>query len=354
MVKILALGDVSLKTKDNSNPFLKIEPLFHNVDFVILNLETVIAKEEKTYHFKEKSVILYVYSQSLPWLLQYKDKFIFTLANNHIYDLGEDGYKDTLTFLQKNNFMFVPPDKSFVVKKTEPMLKIDAVYSGIKNIHHKKIVNNGYCKSDGIINILSIHWGEENILLPSLKQIELSKSLHKKGVDIILGHHSHTPQGCLLKENKLSVFSLGNCNMPYGEKQKRLYRIGLIYEISISKDKNILYRKLPIEMDGNYKPVELKSETVMFLLDKLDKIVDIKKSPSAKLNYIFRYYSHLSEIYIINNFLYGWLPRIRKYGIKYFIMMLRWFFSKIFILSLLHLPFYHFVATTRIMKRIND
>jgi hypothetical protein len=353
MKKILALGDVSLETKDGANPFSKIEHLFKDVDFVILNLETVIAEKQRAYQFKEKSVVLFVYGEEIQWLLQYRDKFIFTLANNHIYDLGEEGYKDTANFLKKNSFMFVPPDASLILKTTNPCLKLDAIYHGIKNSHYRKTVDMKSSLTNKTINILSIHWGAENILLPSLKQMEFADLLHKKGFDIILGHHSHTPQGCLSKNNKFTAFSLGNCNMKHGIKQKRLYCIGLMCKISILEDKKIIYRKIPIEMDNNYKPVELKGENVISVLNQLDRMVDVSKSRFLKLKYRFYYHSHMSKIYITGNFFYGWMPRIKKYGIKHFIMMLRWFISKIFITSFLFLPFHSYSKATKLMKKIN-
>jgi len=352
-VKILTLGDVTLKTKGGTNPFSKIEHLFKDADFVVINLETVIAKRSKKYPVKEKAFIMRVYEDELSWLMQYKDKFIFTMANNHIFDLGKEGYEDTVGFLSKNNFMFVPLDSLLAAEKKGLKLQFDAVYSGIKN-NYKRIINMQAVSPD-TCNLLSIHWGAENILIPSLQQIQLAQSIHQKGFDIILGHHSHTPQGCFLKNRKFCVFSLGNCNMIYERKCRRTERIGLAFELCISDIREISYKKIPIEMNAAYAPEELKEQKTVSLLNQLD-ILPVHKTEAilSNMKYRFFYTAHLSRIYICDNFFYGWLPRIRKYGAKHLVMMLRWFFTKTFVLSFLHLLFHHFSKASQIIKKIND
>ncbi len=87
--------------------------------------------------------------------------------------------------------------------------------------------------------IVSVHWGDEYILTPSLSQKRWERLFYRYGTDIIIGSHPHVPQdvvtySCTAGEiQRVTAYSLGNAisNMTAANT-----RIGLMLEISITKD----------------------------------------------------------------------------------------------------------------------
>jgi len=353
-IRILASGDSILRTKDKSNPYQHIDYIFQNYDYVIINLETAIIQRNRTYKFEQKSVVFYIFEEDLQWLRKYKTKFIFTLANNHIYDCGEEGYRDTLRFLNNNNFSFVQQNKPLFITENSPNICVNAVYDEIQNEHTNEIIRINNTFSDDIVNILCIHWGQENVLIPSLKQIDMAHCYFKNGVDIVIGHHSHTPQGRLLKDNKVCAFSLGNFNMQRvtGE-QREMVRIGLMLEIAIAENKQLNSNIIPVYLDDSFSPNMNKEVKYKSLPKKLDELIP-NSIKFNRLKYRLSYEAHISKNNIIDNVKFGWIPRIKKFGFNHFLQMLRWFISKNFLKSLCFLPFNRFQSATKLMKTIND
>ncbi|MCL2355764.1 MAG: CapA family protein [Defluviitaleaceae bacterium] len=63
--------------------------------------------------------------------------------------------------------------------------------------------------------IISLHWGAEYVNRPSNMQMQIARELVDAGADIIMGHHSHTPQPLEWHERSdgsrgLIIYSLGN------------------------------------------------------------------------------------------------------------------------------------------------
>jgi poly-gamma-glutamate synthesis protein (capsule biosynthesis protein) len=63
--------------------------------------------------------------------------------------------------------------------------------------------------------IISLHWGAEYVDYPTNMQVYIARSLVDAGADIIMGHHSHTPQPLEWHYRQdgsrgLIIYSLGN------------------------------------------------------------------------------------------------------------------------------------------------
>ena len=78
----------------------------------------------------------------------------------------------------------------------------------LKNIKSdvKKLKEKERCD----IVMVSLHWGDEFIDYPSPCQIELAHKIIDVGVNVIIGHHSHTMQGIEHYKNGLIAYSLGS------------------------------------------------------------------------------------------------------------------------------------------------
>ena len=58
--------------------------------------------------------------------------------------------------------------------------------------------------------IVSLHFGEEYTHRVSAEQREMGRLAIDSGADLVLGHHSHTPQGVEIYRGRPIVYSLGN------------------------------------------------------------------------------------------------------------------------------------------------
>ena len=352
-MKLLFLGDTILRSKGGGDPFCQIEELFQGYDFVVINLETSIVFREKDYTFQRKSVTIKSYADELSWLSKYKEKFVFTLANNHVYDCGEAGYRETQNFLQNNGFRFVSGDSPYYLEKASVRVRLDAVYHGILNDHSRKILSFRNDYREDCVNILCVHWGLENVLMPSVEQIDAAHKWFHRGVHLIVGHHSHTPQGRLSADECLCAFSLGNLNMLHctGE-PRRMERTGLMLEVEVDNRARMEHRLIPVRLDPAFMPEPEKSETVKDLINQLDGLIPQSESYSRAL-YRVAYECHASKNYLRDNIKYGWLPRLAKYGGSQWLMLARWLVSKRVLSSLFFLLFNGLSRADKIMKTLN-
>lgn len=105
MVKVTlrAVGDIFLKTKNDTNPFVYVKEILNENDILFGNLETPLTSSDI---ITKKAVSLVADSISVAYL---KDAGfdILNIANNHILDSGVDGLKDTIHLLDENDIQHI-------------------------------------------------------------------------------------------------------------------------------------------------------------------------------------------------------------------------------------------------------
>lgn len=157
------------------------------------------------------------------------------LANNHIFDYGDDGFQDTISYLSSNgvgyygagnpanNYYnpFVVELKGrrlglfgYVCPTTHPVF-CNEKGSGVARIDLEKILLDMKAHRDALdLIIISLHWGEEEVPFPRPEDISLARQLIDHGADIIVGHHAHIIQSYELYKNKHIFYGLGNFLFP--------------------------------------------------------------------------------------------------------------------------------------------
>jgi len=214
------VGDIYLGGQymcyERSNPFsLKIQEIFDNSDVVIGNLESpimnreLITKDLSPFPTKLLQVAL---PESLETFKRYFD--VFSLANNHIFDYGEVGLKQTLNTLKKNGIKFTGAGldlksarkpviinigdvdlsiHAYCEHKTNDMKKIIAATDdsyGVSPLDLKNVkvdLKKSSCK----YKIVLLHWGKEYFQYPDPRRIAQSKKIIDFGGDVIIGTHPH-------------------------------------------------------------------------------------------------------------------------------------------------------------------
>lgn len=195
-------------------PFEKITNINNKNNYLIGNFEASVPKKhQKTPNFQFRFSVNDKYLRNLA-------VFGFThmsLANNHTFDFGKEGFENTKNKLVENGIeSFGHPS----VLSTSSVIFIENYNSnlaiiGIHTLFNpptddklSEIINWTKGKSD--LQIVYIHWGDEYELNQSVAQRNFAQKLAKMGIDIIIGHHPHVVQGIEKIDDTLVFYSLGN------------------------------------------------------------------------------------------------------------------------------------------------
>lgn len=155
---------------------------------------------------------------------------LFSLANNHTFDWGEDGFKKTKESLGESAFGAGTYDEAYKVKVVEINgVKVGfiavcfAAYTGVFDDVTKRDglgcayindlkVNHAIMEAKQSVDFLFIlpHDGIEYIDVPLPETIARYRDFIDYGADGVIGTHPHCPQGWESYKGKPIFYSLGN------------------------------------------------------------------------------------------------------------------------------------------------
>lgn len=340
-IKVLAVGDIYLQTRDNKHPFEKVKAIFKYKDILFGNLETVLSNHGKEI---EKAVLLNCSPQKVKSLKDV-DFDILNVANNHIMDLGPEGFIETLEVLNRNDLLFIGAgnhkfshDQVIVERKGIKVGFLGYYEHGFRNSGEGIFINK--LSEEEIITdirrlkprcdaiIISLHWGIEKVSYPSPKQIRLARVLIDNGANVILGHHTHVLQGIERYGKGLIAYSLGNFQFEFdpeeclNERTKRTNE-SIILSLEIGKKGLLGYDIIPIKIGTDfvpYIPTEKEQREISHYFAKISESLN-------GINFTESWwFGQIAEEYLSGN-MKAWIVRIRKYGIKHFIQCIRWLVS---------------------------
>ncbi len=186
---------------------------------------------------------------------------VVCMANNHMFDMGEDGLIASMDYwgskqgvlsigtwrteedmqnpltIEKNGITigFVP-----VTEHTNGLkLPADTALRFIRSDEYELMKQQvALAKASSDFVIVSIHWGTENSNNTNDNQLELAQMFADWGVDMVLGHHSHTLQPMEWRTGQsgnhtLVVYSMGNFISSMLDPQNML---GGVLDLDIEKD----------------------------------------------------------------------------------------------------------------------
>nr|WP_232224598.1 CapA family protein [Leptospira fainei] len=298
VLKVLIGGDVmfnwgirdTIRAKGELAPVQGLKSIFEEVDLRMLNLETPVVSEKswdmgKSYVFQAKDKDLDSFS--------YLGVDLVFLGNNHAMDHGLEGIAETRKFLKARGISFIGAGKNLdealgpwslekkgtkllvysatnVAETREnyasdkpgvlyfepsvilPNLKKDTpilpVKLGRKGRKFKKVRPVPQLRRASAIlekgfRIVSLHWGVEYSPLPTKEQRDQARLLLGNGVQVIVGHHPHIPQGIERIGGGIVFYSLGN--LIFGSRNTYLNH-NLIAILHIKKGKLLRAELVPI------------------------------------------------------------------------------------------------------------
>ena len=217
-------GRCSLTTNPNAKEyFADVANYLSNVDYVVGNLETPFSVRKKTHGAKSAYICSDVDNVEL---LKFLHVNAVTLANNHMFDYGKEGYETTKKILTENGIEYFGTEgkrldveiegnqlsfEGFCCYTTNPLQTVPYGDYGV-NAYNYEVVDRLLTIHDNEnkLTILSVHAGLEHVNYPSLDHISVARRLAENHNYIYYGHHPHVSQGIEKQNGSLVAYSLGN------------------------------------------------------------------------------------------------------------------------------------------------
>ncbi len=216
-------------------------PLFRGADVVFGNLETPVApvsgRPGKPFQFNAPA--------DLPPALRASGFTVLSTANNHAFDQGRKGVRETLARLRQAQLMAVGSGEDRSRAEALQIVErngLKVAFLGFTDVFNLNLdrgaaepwvrpfdleaalaaVREARAKAD--IVVVSIHWGQEDQHQPTKRQRDIARKLVEAGCDLLLGHHPHVLQPLewmtVNGRPALVAYSLGN----FISNQDRRYR----------------------------------------------------------------------------------------------------------------------------------
>ncbi len=161
---------------------------------------------------------------------------VVSLANNHTFDYGEQGFLDTLDALSTAGVPYVGAGHNIeearkpyyyenngmriaIVSATQierypnaPTRGASAKRSGVFRCYDPTLLYQtiAEAKKNADFVITYVHWGTEQMKTPDAGQKDLAKGMADAGADLIIGDHPHCLQTIGYVEGVPVIYSLGN------------------------------------------------------------------------------------------------------------------------------------------------
>ncbi len=237
---VVAVGDIFLggrvvsflEKKGASYPYGEMGGLLRDADLAIGNLESPLTEADEP--FMEKKYILKA-PPSAAASLKASGIDVFTLANNHMMDYGEEGLAETIDLLRKEGLGYTGAGTElssarrpaiYEVKTGADIVKV-AVLSYSKTFPfefyagkdtagtapgYKKFLRKDIraARAGADIVIVAFHWGAERMRLPKDYQREFAHLAVDSGAQMVVGHHPHVIQPVEVYKSGVIFYSLGN------------------------------------------------------------------------------------------------------------------------------------------------
>jgi poly-gamma-glutamate capsule biosynthesis protein CapA/YwtB (metallophosphatase superfamily) len=322
--RLTFVGDISFsgKNKNSQLPFVDndILNLFNSSDAVIGNFESSVSSEDNLGLFQSSIASLSNLSQS-----GITHAFI---ANNHIYDYGEESFLNTIATLELNGIAPLGLNRYHGENRRVTPMNIKGVKIGLLCCGWTKVsqkdddLGNGYWEynEDEIISaiyehkqhfdhlLLVFHKGKMFVEYPSDSDRKAYLKYLELGATAIIGHHPHVVQGIDSKNGKLIAYSIGNFYFDSEEGQvqssfsKRKQDVGVVLTLELTK--NVL-------MDFDITPIVREGKKVIQLSEREQKkfnkhLKKISSPTSHRLLNLFFYLGQYSR-FVLPHFVKVWL-----------------------------------------------
>jgi poly-gamma-glutamate synthesis protein (capsule biosynthesis protein) len=294
-VSFCAVGDILLdrdvrKVIEQNGiiyPFESIAEIIKENDLAFFNMECPLANYSDGYPINKK----YSFRAEPQYLkgLKYAGFNLASIANNHTIDFGKSGFLKTIEILNNDSIFTtgggVNQDEAFkplLIEKNGETFALFGMlefllegttfnesqpYPAFGNID--KLCNEIRQLNSDIDNIIvSFHWGQENAVIPTSKQVEFAHKVVDAGADLVLGHHPHVLQSIETYKGKLILYSLGNFVF---DNSGKLQKESVIFRCKFKNGQLIKPELIPVYIN-NCQPEIASQQTSTDIFEHLKKV----------------------------------------------------------------------------------
>jgi poly-gamma-glutamate synthesis protein (capsule biosynthesis protein) len=294
-VKIFISGDfcparraVDLLRQDNAakSVFGDFCEIIQDADISITNLECPLTRSNDG--IKKIGPNLKAPSE-IATLLESAGFDLVTLANNHIYDYGQQGLCDTLEALQRAHLSYVGAGPSLKEAQKTFLAEVKGIKLAIVNFAEVEfscadknhgganpmdLIDNVHQIQDARNNadhvLVVIHGGHEHYHYPSPETLKRYRFYAENGASAVIAHHTHCIGGYENWKGVPIFYSLGNFFFPTSQKMPDLWYEGYALLLEITKS-SVSFEILPYEQCKD-EALSINIKRSHEILEKIEKI----------------------------------------------------------------------------------
>lgn len=272
-------GEGFIKTvgEDYRYPFRNVISYFENDDFTLVNLEGPLCDSgnpvQKTHTFRGPTEYVNILTQNSVEAV--------TIANNHTYDYGQQGYDDTVAALNAAGIPYVQRDDTTVVT-LEGGLTV-GIYGAVYYLLDVEdmVAEITAMREQGVdLIIFAPHWGTEGTYRPTEQQTEVGHAAIDAGADIVYGTHPHVLQPIEKYGDGVIFYSLGNFSFGGNGYPRDFDTVLVQQEVIREESGSVVLGELTlvpasvssVEGRNNYQPTPYEAGSAGYdrVLEKLD------------------------------------------------------------------------------------
>jgi poly-gamma-glutamate synthesis protein (capsule biosynthesis protein) len=210
---------------------------------------------------------------------------IVGLANNHIYNYGQDGLDQTVELLRLNNISSIGTGE--IINREIKGIKFSFMaYNGVAPFDQAIIpIDKDRIKRDlesvrqqSDFCVVLFHWGKEYSVYPStdgqvapFDPTEIGRWAVDNGADLVIGNHPHIVQGYEVYKGKPVFYALGN--FIFDQMWSEETKLGYLLKVNLSGRQLSSFTFHPVKIENYSQPSFLEGEDKEKVLDQIVPIL---------------------------------------------------------------------------------
>lgn len=260
-VRLLFTGDGmfdrTVRTAGEANGYaFLLEPLagaFAKHDAVVMNVEGPITTYPTVSVFTkagDPSNTRFTFSPAVVPVLK-DHNVIAHLGNNHIWDYGKEGIRQTKQSLEREGVAYFGDSGSSA--ESTLVHEIEGIRFGF--VSYNEFAAGSRARAleslrvlEGAVDftVLYAHWGDEYHNIPRPDQVVLARDFKDAGADLIVGSHSHTVQASEKIDDVPVYYSLGN--LVFDQYFEKAVRCGALLSVEIKGEAVTSHELIPVSL----------------------------------------------------------------------------------------------------------
>lgn len=257
--------------------FSQVKPILAQSNYSIVNFECPVCLSQEC-EIKKAGPSLKCTDKAVD-ALKYAGFNCATLANNHFYDQGEEGVRETINSLTKVGIAYVGGGFNIEdASKTLYQIINGKSLAIINCCEHEFSIATGTTGGSNPINpvkqyyaiqeakknadyvLVIVHGGIEHFQYPTQRMVDTYRFFIDAGADAVVNHHQHCFSGCERYKGKPIFYGLGNFCFDWTERGTSLWSEGYMVKLSFDQ-KQVDYTLYPYIQNGSEVGIHFKEES---------------------------------------------------------------------------------------------